>query len=223
MDFTLKFKVSEKIYLKDPETSEMGRQIISHSIQLIHDLGFESFTFKKLALGMDTTEATIYRYFENKHRLLLYIFNWYWSYLDYIITFHLQSKSTAQEKLNALIELLTVEIPLVGGKTYIDLAILQKVIIFESSKVYLVKEVKEINRSQVFKPYKDLCNTIAGIISVYNPSYKFAHSLSSTLIETAHNQQFFAQHLPRLTDVSTSNKLKYTTLFLKDLLFKAAS
>ncbi|MFT6004933.1 MAG: hypothetical protein ACI8UQ_002074 [Bacteroidia bacterium] len=35
-----------------------------------------------------------------------------------------------------------------------------------------------------------------------NPKYKHSHSLASTIIETCHNQIFFSEHLPRLTDVS---------------------
>ena len=78
MDYSLSFRVNEKIYVRDPEGTELGRQMVKRAIDLIYDLGFEAFTFKKLALQMNTTEATIYRYFENKHRLLLYIISWYW-------------------------------------------------------------------------------------------------------------------------------------------------
>jgi len=88
MDYSLSFKVNEKIYIRDPEGTEMGKQIVKHAIDQIYSLGFEQFTFKKLAAEMGTTEATIYRYFENKHRLLLYILNWYWSYLEYLVVFN---------------------------------------------------------------------------------------------------------------------------------------
>ncbi|HCF62820.1 MAG TPA: TetR family transcriptional regulator, partial [Chitinophagaceae bacterium] len=63
--------MNESVYIKNPDHSEIGRKIIKHGIDLINDLGFEHFTFKKLAVEIGTTEATIYRYFENKHRLLL--------------------------------------------------------------------------------------------------------------------------------------------------------
>ncbi|MGZ5010791.1 MAG: TetR/AcrR family transcriptional regulator, partial [Methylobacter sp.] len=65
--------MNDKLFLRDPEQSELGKKIILHSIQLIHKNGFEAFTFKKLAEAIGTTEAGIYRYFENKHRLLIYI------------------------------------------------------------------------------------------------------------------------------------------------------
>jgi hypothetical protein len=73
----------------------------------------------------------------------------------------------------------------------------------------------------VFKPYKDLCGQIARIISEYNPAYRYPKSLSSTLIETAHHQQFFSMYLPKLTDVGLENRAEFTNLFLENLLFNA--
>ena len=60
MDFQLSFKVSEKIYLKDPSQSTIGKGIVQQGIKMIHELGFESFTFKKLAQEVEITEATVY-------------------------------------------------------------------------------------------------------------------------------------------------------------------
>ncbi|MBL7759004.1 MAG: helix-turn-helix transcriptional regulator, partial [Chitinophagaceae bacterium] len=59
--------MNTKLFLRDPEQSVLGRSIIQHSINMIHKVGFEDFTFKKLAQEIGTTEASIYRYFENKH------------------------------------------------------------------------------------------------------------------------------------------------------------
>ena len=84
MEYQLSFSVNKNIYLRDPEGTELGKEIVKHSIELIYKLGFEQFTFKKLALEIGSTEATVYRYFENKHRLLLYILNWYWCYMEYL-------------------------------------------------------------------------------------------------------------------------------------------
>jgi len=44
---------------------------------MIDEFAFEFFTFKKLAEEINSTEASIYRYFENKHLLLLFLMNWY--------------------------------------------------------------------------------------------------------------------------------------------------
>ncbi|WP_439585839.1 TetR/AcrR family transcriptional regulator [Dyadobacter bucti] len=219
MDFHLSFYVNEKVYLRDPESSELGKRLVKSAIDLIYELGFEQFTFKKLAAEVATTEATVYRYFENKHRLLLYILNWYWSYMEFLVIFRLQNMTDSKMKLQAIIELLTHELPESSGMMDYNKRYLNQIIISESSKVYLVKEVKEINKSQVFKPYKDLCAKIAEVITDYNPGYQYPRSLSSTLIETSHFQQFFSNYLPKLTDVSEVGQKDFTALFLSNLLF----
>ena len=220
MDFHVTFRVNEKIYLRDPESSELGKQIIKNAIDLIYELGFEHFTFKKLAAQMKTTEATIYRYFENKHRLLLYILNWYWSYMEFLVIFQLQNVNDIRAKLKTIIQLLTHELPESAGRLDYNKKFLNQIVIAESSKVYLVKEVNEINKNEVFKPYKDLCAKIAEVITAYNPTYQYPKSLSSTIIETAHHQQFFSNYLPKLTDVNQENRKEFTAVFLEDLLFK---
>ena len=63
MDFQVSFKVNEKLYLRDPESSDLAKMIVKSSIDLIYEIGFEQFTFKKLALEIQTTEASVYRYF----------------------------------------------------------------------------------------------------------------------------------------------------------------
>ena len=35
MDYSLSFKVNEKIYLRDPESTELGKQIVKNAIDLI--------------------------------------------------------------------------------------------------------------------------------------------------------------------------------------------
>lgn len=220
MEFQVNFKVNPNIYLKDPESSEVGKQIIRSSIDLIYRLGFEQFTFKKLAKEIGTTEATIYRYFENKHRVLLYVLNWYWSYMEFLLIFKLQNVTSKKEKLRIVVDLLTHELPESTGLNDYNKKSLNQIVISESSKVYLVKEVTEINKNEVFKPYKDLCARIAEVISEYNPQYKYPKSLSSTVIETAHQQQFFSLNLLRLTDNTDKKNVGYTNCFIQDLLLK---
>ena len=217
MDYSLSFRVNEKIYVRDPEGTELGKQMVKSAIDLIYTLGFEAFTFKKLATQMNTTEATIYRYFENKHRLLLYILNWYWSYMEYLVVFQLQPIADPKAKLDRLVELLSDDLPESAGQSDYNKKYLHQIVISESSKVYLVKDVKEINSNEVFKPYKDLCARISELIAAQNPTYAFPHSLSSTLVETAHSQLFFSMHLPRLTDANGENQVRFVESFLKDL------
>jgi hypothetical protein len=221
MDYQLSFKVNDHIYLRDPESSELGKQIVKNAIDLIQELGFEHFTFKKLATKISTTEASIYRYFENKHRLLLYILNWYWSYMEFLVDFTLQNIQDPKEKLTKIIDLFTQALPESVNLLDYNKYYLNQIVLSESSKVYLVKEVKEINSFQVFKPYKDLCNKIADVMLSLNPTYSFSRSLSSTLIETAHSQQYFSKNLPRLTDVLNDQDEKFVFNFLDQLVFSA--
>ena len=67
----LTFKLNTNLFLRDPQGTELGKNIISASIRLIDRVGFDEFTFKKLAKAIHSTEASIYRYSENKHRLVL--------------------------------------------------------------------------------------------------------------------------------------------------------
>jgi hypothetical protein len=220
MDFLVNFRVNGKIYLKDPESSAIGKEIVKKSIDLIYKLGFEQFTIKKLATEINTTEATIYRYFESKHRILLYILNWYWSYMEFLLLFKLQNVKQPREKLKIIVELLTNELPASSGLYDYDKSSLNQVVIAESSKVYLIKEVAEINKDEVFKPYKDLCAKVSEVIKEYNPNYKYPKSLSSTLIEASHQQQFFSINLPRLTDNKSKNNAEFTSQFIQDMLFR---
>lgn len=223
MEFNVTFKVNEHIYLRNPENSELGKKILKHSIDLIYEIGFEQFTFKKLAILAETTEASIYRYFENKQKLLLYIINWYWCYLDFMLDYQLKNITDKKEKIKIILHILTDEMPASKNEIEINKQYIHHIVIAESSKVYLVKDVNEINQYEVFKPFKDLCSKIASEFSNYNPKYAFAKSLSSTAIETAHDQEFFVAHLPKLTDVNSKNKKNFTYTFLEDLVFKALS
>ena len=75
MKIEVSVSLNEGLYLKEPQGSELGRNIIKSSIEMIDEFGLESFTFRKLAIKIKSTEASVYRYFENKHMLLLYLNN----------------------------------------------------------------------------------------------------------------------------------------------------
>jgi len=219
MKLALQFIMNPSLYLKDPEGTDLGKNIIQHSIQLIHDTGFEAFTFKKLAESIGTTEAGVYRYFENKHKLLVYIISWYWRWLDFQIGYQTKNLTNPVSKLKKVITILatTVEDDLMTG--HVDESILHQILISEGSKAFLTKQVNQDNKQEYFKPYKDLCNTVGEIILECNPKYKYPHSLASTIIEMAHLQNFFMNHLPSLTDFSKSKDEKEIIKYLEDLVF----
>ncbi len=102
--FSIELSINDKLYLRDPQRSEVGRRILRHSILLMDEIGLESFTFKKLAEHADTTEATIYRYFESKHLLLLYLINWYWAWTAVQIDMAVQNIEDAEDRLRRAIK-----------------------------------------------------------------------------------------------------------------------
>ncbi len=219
MELAVQIKMNEKLFLRNPELSELGRNIIKYSVVMIREKGFEDFTFKKLAQRIGTTEASIYRYFENKHRLLIYIVAWYWSYLEYKVVFYTQNLATPETRLKKIIELLAKPVTDDFSTDYIDEKLVYEVAVWEGSKAYLTKHVSKDNKDRLFKPYKDLCGRIASIIAEFNPKYKYPRSLSSTLLEMAHYQRFFMNNLPSLTDFGEDKSEERLYQFLYQLVF----
>ncbi len=221
MNIQLQIKMNEKLFLRDPEKSELGRKIIQYSIQLIHQQGFESFTFKKLAKEIASTEAGIYRYFENKHRLLIYITAWYWHWLEYQVSFQTNNIENPTVKLKIVIKILATSVEDDLSTEYVDEKSLHQIIITEGSKAYLTKQVSEDNQEHFFKPYKDLCALIGEMILDCNADYLYPRSLASTIIEMAHFQNFFMNNLPALTDFSEDKDEARIVSFLEDLVFSS--
>lgn len=221
MKLQLQIKMNEALFLRNPESSELGKNILKHSVQLIYKTGFEAFTFKKLAEDIGTTEAGIYRYFENKHKLLVYLTAWYWSWLEFQISFQTNNIKDPAVRLKRVIKLLATTVEDDEQTNYINESLLHQIIIAEGSKAYLTKQVGEDNKQQFFKPYKDLCAIIGNIISECSSKYKYPKSLASTIIEMAHFQNFFMNNLPSLTDFGKTGEETEIVSFLNDLVFSS--
>ena len=219
MKLQFQIKMNEALFLRNPESSALGKNILKHSVQLIYKMGFEAFTFKKLAEDIGTTEAGIYRYFENKHKLLVYLTAWYWGWLEFQISFHTNNIKDPVVKLKRVIKLLATAVEDDEQTSYINESLLHQIIIAEGSKAYLTKQVGEDNKQQFFKPYKDLCAVIGNIILECSPKYKYPKSLASTIIEMAHFQNFFMNNLPSLTDFGKTKEESEIIAFLNDLVF----
>jgi len=211
---SIKISVPEKIYLKDPETSELGKNIIEHSILLINDIGFDSFTFKKLGTLIGSNESSVYRYFESKHKLLLYLTSWYWAWIEYQLVFETHNLSNTNEKLQKAIEVVTRTIKQDSNYSHINETILNRIIINENSKSFLTKAVDKENKDGYFIVYKRVVTRLKDMIISVNPNYKFASSLASTIIEGSLHQHFLKDHFTSITDCSTSED---PTKFLSDL------
>ena len=197
-----KIQVNPKIYVKDPETSSLGKKIIEQSIIMIDEIGFENFTFKKLGEKIGSNESSIYRYFENKHKLMLYLSSWYWSWMEYRLVFSTSNIANATDKLNKAIAIITEKILDDQDTAHINEATLNRIIIAEFTKNLQTKEVDEENKKGFFLIYKRIINRIVSYITAVNPEYPFAKSLASTIVEGSLHQHFLQQHLNTITDCS---------------------
>jgi AcrR family transcriptional regulator len=220
MSATIRPALNDQLYLRDPQDTDLGRRIVGESVRLIDEIGFEHFTFKKLATQLNSTEASIYRYFENKHRLLVYLVSWHWTWLRYQIRFHTHNVPEPRQRLRLALGILShahVDDP---GTAGLDEAALYRIVVAEASKSYLTKEVDADNRVGLFREYKQLAAELVGIVLEIDPAYPFPHALVSTLLETARKQLFFSQHLPSLAD-SPESGAPQILRFLEHLAFAA--
>lgn len=200
-DLPIHIAISDTFYTKNPESTDLGKRIVSKSIELINDLGFESFTFRKLGVALGSNESSIYRYFESKHALLVYLINWYWSWIEYKLVFKTNNVSSANEKLVQAITILTEDIKEDNSFSFINEELLNKIIISESTKAYYTKSIDAENEKGYYKTYKRVVQRVSDMVLEIHPSFEFPHMLVSTVIEGAHHQRYFSQHLPSLTNV----------------------
>mgnify|MGYP003424267028 CR=1 FL=1 len=196
--------VNDKLYVKNPETSDLGKKIIEQSILLIDEIGFENFTFKKLGEKISSNESSIYRYFESKHKLMLYLSSWYWGWIEYKLVFATSNVINPMEKLKKAIAIVTEKVNDDTATAHINEAVLNKIIIQEFTKTLLTKEVDEENKEGFFIVYKRIINRIVEIINEVNPDYAFAKSFASSIVEGALHQHFLKNHLKTITNCDRS-------------------
>ncbi len=222
MSFSIQISPSASLYIRDPQSTATGRDILRNAIPLMQDLGFEKFTFKKLAQRMGASEITIYRYFGNKHKLLLYLLSWYWEWVKYSIIFNCHNIRESKEKLRIAIRTVIESNrrnPLVD---YIDEEKLYALVIEESEKAYHTKQVDQENRKGMFLTLKSLKSEISAIIGEINPKYLFANSLASTILEMSSSLRFYANHLPSMADISNLEEIDQQLCdFISQLAFSA--
>ncbi len=217
----LHIEISAELYSKNPNSSELGQNIISKSIELINEIGFEAFNFKKLGVVINSPESSIYRYFKSKHRLLVYLTSWYWTWTEYRLAFATTNIDSPKERLIKSIAILTKPVLIDNSFTFINEALLSKIIFSESIKAYHTKDVDEENKKGWFKAYKKVVKGVSDTVLEIVPDFKFPHMLISTIIEGAHQQHYFAEHLPALTDIRKEEDSIYE--FYKQLTFNFLS
>ncbi|MBC3759395.1 TetR/AcrR family transcriptional regulator [Hyunsoonleella sp. SJ7] len=195
----LKIAVPEKIYVKDPESSNLGKRIVEHSILLIDEIGFDSFTFKKLGTKIGSNESSVYRYFESKHKLLLYLSSWYWAWMEYQLVIETHNL-TPLDKLQKAVEVVTRSTKEDSNFSHINEVVLNRIIVNENSKSFLTKEVDQENKDGYFVIYKRIVYRLRDMVKEFRPDYKFPSSLASTIMEGSLHQHFLKAHFTSITD-----------------------
>lgn len=205
MSISVQIKINENLFLKDPQESKLGKKAIKDGISLLDEIGLESFTFKKLAARMGSTEATIYRYFENKHLFLVYLLSWYWEWMRFRIDFNSMNVVDPDQKIKIVIKTIIDTVRMSTPAEYIDRDALHRIVVVEGPKAYHIKQVDEENKQGYFRTLKALNKKIADILLEINPSFPYPKALASIMLEMGNDHLYYAQHLPSLTDIHLKN------------------
>ncbi|PKA97251.1 TetR family transcriptional regulator [Flavobacteriaceae bacterium MAR_2009_75] len=215
---SVKIDIDKNLYIKNPESSSLGKRIVEESISMINDIGFESFNFKKLGLQLNSNESSIYRYFENKHKLLLYLTSWYWGWVEYKLVFATHNVQNASEKLKKALAVVTRPIKIDSDFSHIHEELLSKIVINEYSKSYSTKEVDAENKEGYFVIYKRLVTRLSVMVKEVDSNYAYPNSLASTVLEGSLHQHFLKDHFVSLTDCRENSDL---TNYFSQLVFNS--
>lgn len=197
----MEVSINPGLYLKDPQTTRLGKRIVSTGISMISEMGVEQFNFRKLGLEIGSNESSMYRYFENKHKFLIYLCSWYWGWLELRLVKETHAIADPEERLVHGLATLTRPVEADASYEHIDEVALHQIVVNEYSKPFLTREVDQQNRDGYFEIYKRLVHRLADMIRAVNPEYPYAVSLSSSVIEGSLHQFFLEQHFPSLTEL----------------------
>ena len=198
--------INDSIYLRDPLKTSLGKRIIKNSILLIDDIGFEEFNFKKLAVFMNSTEASVYRYFENKYKLLTYLVAWYWDFMHFMVLLDISNVNDPKARLRQTVETLVNKLDSTATPDFIDQGRLHHVVVEHATKIYHTKKVDAHNAEGYYANYKKIVKLLAEQILAVDPTYRYPVALATSIIEQSLNNEYYLEHLPSLTDVSESKK-----------------
>ncbi len=201
-------RVNDQVYLKNPMEFDLGKKIISNTVHMMHDIGFEQFTFKKLGKEIGSTEASIYRYFPNKQRLLVYLSAWYWEFLHYLIKLKTKEIEDPKKKLKVAIKTLVYAPSESNNNCFLEMQKLQDIVIEQFYKIIRTKRVTIQNESGYFESFKRLCSTLAGIFKEIDPNFNYPMTMATAVIEMSINNHFCSSNLPTLTEIKCGKDQK---------------
>ncbi len=225
MGSRLSISVSPNTFLRNPEDTELGRKLIKHGIELLSEKGYQCFNFKSLAAEMGSTEASIYRYFENKYMLLVYLTSWYWEYLDIQIMLNTRNIDNASKKLGITVRTIVKGIESEFSNEYINISKLHNIVVEQSPRVIHSKKVEQCEKAGMFSNYKNLNNNIAAIILECDPDFKYPSALATNILKMAMDHKYYSQHICALTEItnckeSHQNQLEEMILYFLERLLK---
>lgn len=217
-----RFRLNENLFLRNPDDTASGRLILQQGLSLMLEIGFEAFTFRKLAEKAGITEATVYKYFSNKHRLLQYYFDLYWVWMKELGSLETSRHQHPEQKVRCLIDLLCGIWPGKSIMPPVAATELRALLIAEGLKSLLTKNVDDDNRLKLFAPYKEYCLFLSVEVSAIRPQYPLPRSLATVVIEMSHSMEFYMEHLPTLTELSPDQERKKLSEFFYQLISSAA-
>lgn len=217
------FDLNKNLYLKDPMATAVGREIITAGAPLFLQEGLESVTLKKLAQKANTTEATVYKYFKNKHRLLQYYFQLYWTWLEQQIKVFTAISERPQDRVLGAVKVICKMPDVAADPGFVEKDTLRELVIAEGSKAYMHVQVDEDNEKKLFAPYKSLAKYLGDMIAEWNPDYPFPVALATTVLEMSHSLRYYMHHLPSLTDFSETKDHDKIVEYINSLITKTLS
>lgn len=199
-------------------SSESGRRMLAVGASLIFEMGLENFTSKKLAQAAGVTEATVYKYFANKHRLLQYYFQLYWTWLEQQIKVFTAIESQVAQRLQKAVRVLCQMPEVAADPGVVSKEELRRLVVAEGTKAYLHVQVDADNAKKLFAPYKSVTAILAAMIKEVRPDLSYPFALATTLVEMSHSLEFYRLHLPALTDFPDDKQNDKLALFLLNIL-----
>jgi len=209
------FSLNSDLYLKDPLSSDKGKDLLKHGAPLILSTGLEGFTARKLAEAAGLTEATVYKYFANKQKLLQYYFQLYWTWLAQQIKVFTAVEVDPYRRLIASVRLLSEMPEVAADPGLVSKEVLRQLVVVEGVKAFHHAQVDADNAKKLYAPYKNVAALFAEMILEVDPDQPYPYSVATTLLEMSHSLEYYRDHLPSLTDFPRDQDPSKLTAFLE--------
>ena len=179
----LTVEVPSHLFIRDPLDTPLGKRVVTGAIQLIDEGGFETFTFKKLASEVKTTEASVYRYFANKHQLLSYLVHWYWGWLALRYRLQTTGHYEAVRRLRIALSVLCEGNQRDDSIAHVNEATLHRIVLTHAAKARV--KTTEKNLPSPLHGMQTFADILLGLIKEISPTYKNPRALSLAVIGAA--------------------------------------